>query len=63
MSVVQMVQDELCANIKYLELGVLKTLIPCMSNSTIANSTNESLLYLALVNEVHSFIRSDVKHS
>ncbi len=24
MSVAQMVQDELCANIKYLELGVLK---------------------------------------
>lgn len=28
----------------------------------VANMT-ESLLYLALVNEVHSFIRSDVKHS
>lgn len=27
------------------------------------SNTTESLLYLPLVNEVHSFIRSDVKHS
>lgn len=29
----------------------------------VANTTNETLLYLALVNEVDSFIMSDVKHS
>lgn len=29
----------------------------------VANTTNETLLYLALVNEVGSFIMSDVKHS